>query len=811
LLTPPRIHYYGGIPGLLVCVSQNKKTGNPASGDRTVKTILSPKTHRTAARTVSGCVLVGLAAIGSYSEEVAGKAPHKHAATPSLQRRFESASNPTLKTSFRQPPELKIVKDDQRYELCLTTGTFNSPDAAQVDPSIPMSFERLCYNHEPVGPTIRVRRGTAFSICLRNELRGDPDKPSDPVPGVPEGEKPHGLGTTNLHTHGLHVSPDGNSDNIFQSIDPGRSLTFTFELRDDHPSGIFWYHPHKHGSVAYQLSNGLGGALIVEGDPANPNDLESIPEIAAASSWGRQTERENHERIVLLQLFTYRIGTDGVGRIDASQIYNVQPDSNSSDSIVVTGDEPASPPVQVTAINGAINPTFTIAPGEVQRWRIIHAGWDLLRQLVWVDDDDKPTQDIQFNEIAIDGLATGTMTVQSPLQIAPGQRSDALIWADPTATKGKTYHLKQLPVSNALATHNRSTDANYLAKLVVGGDAQSMSLPNMQDPATVKKLAACRPFSAVEDSELSPPSSTDGTAAGTLNFLGSDVIQTYTINGQTFHQLKPVELTIGRSEEWTLNALLGSHPFHIHVNPFQVVSYTDPSGVTSPMDVWRDTLYIPQGASYTIRSRFRDFIGDTVLHCHILDHEDQGMMMCLRFKDPTKRRAAQGPGCPEQLLARCEVPAPPFVARDVFGGQYDMRTGNGRPTVVVFFRGMGCPHCTQQLRDLLKAHASIGFDVDIVAASGEAVPDADQAMAELGKPQLEYFHLFADSDHKLFRAFGGRKSEGVTHGLFLMDRNGVVRAFYTGDSPFRDTQEVVQRLGRLDDLKTGPIAANASR
>src|SRR5258708_39789220 len=83
-------------------------------------------------------------------------------------------------------------------------------------------------------------------------------------------DEPHELYITNLHTHGLHVSPAGNSDNVFREIPPGASFQYTFTIPPDHPSGTFWYHPHKHGSVAYQMANGMAGALIVEGGPPHP-------------------------------------------------------------------------------------------------------------------------------------------------------------------------------------------------------------------------------------------------------------------------------------------------------------------------------------------------------------------------------------------------------------------------------------------------------------------------------------------------------------------------------------------------------------
>src|SRR5262249_55903219 len=138
----------------------------------------------------------------------------------------------------------------------------------------PDDVEMITYNGRLVGPTIRVQRGTTVKINLKNELPAD-DAP--PVTVDPDQEdQPHDLHTTNLHTHGLHVSPRGDSDNVFREIPPGASFQYSFTIPADHPAGTFWYHPHKHGSVAYQLANGLAGALIVEGGspPGAPRDLE---------------------------------------------------------------------------------------------------------------------------------------------------------------------------------------------------------------------------------------------------------------------------------------------------------------------------------------------------------------------------------------------------------------------------------------------------------------------------------------------------------------------------------------------------------
>ncbi len=108
------------------------------------------------------------------------------------------------------------------------------------------------YNGSSPGPTLRLRPGDELAVRLRNGL----DQP------------------TNLHTHGLRVSPEGDSDNPFIHIAPGEAFDYRIAIPDSHPPGTFWYHPHAHGYVADQLLAGLAGALIVDDatEPRVTND-----------------------------------------------------------------------------------------------------------------------------------------------------------------------------------------------------------------------------------------------------------------------------------------------------------------------------------------------------------------------------------------------------------------------------------------------------------------------------------------------------------------------------------------------------------
>src|SRR6185503_3444525 len=99
------------------------------------------------------------------------------------------------------------------------------------------------------GPTLEVKPGDKMSILLVNDLPANPTSERG-------GAFPHEQNTLNLHTHGLTVSPLGISDNIFRQMKPGTSNYIEIDLPQDHPSGTYWYHVHKHGSATYHF---LGG------------------------------------------------------------------------------------------------------------------------------------------------------------------------------------------------------------------------------------------------------------------------------------------------------------------------------------------------------------------------------------------------------------------------------------------------------------------------------------------------------------------------------------------------------------------------
>jgi FtsP/CotA-like multicopper oxidase with cupredoxin domain/peroxiredoxin len=689
--------------------------------------------------------------------------------------------------TFRTPPELAYQSFN---ELVLETGTFKNANG--VGTGLPSAFEVLCYNGQPVGPTIRVRRGATFHIRLKNNLPKVAETPGHAT-GT-SSEQPHGFCTTNMHTHGLHVSPAGMADNVFVDVNPQQEFTFEYTIPADHPSGTFWYHPHRHGSVAYQLSNGLAGALIVEGTATDEfPDLEDIPEIRAAS-----------ERILVLQLYDFRVdppGVEGVGRIDAKIIYkDVPPESRSCPAIPVPDHDPGEQG-EVTAINGVIDPVIQLRPGEVQRWRLIHAAWDVNRRLSLNDSTLNPAADMHFHEIAVDGLATGLLAAKGNdpndtsitlVEIAPGQRSDVLVHA-PLLDVGeteRTYYLVQSGRELGPGVAPVAED-KILAKIVVSGEALQMRLPDPQ------ALVKCKPFADIQPGELATSDRSEIALNGLKFVATTGTNKRFWINGKTFSQYKtPVQIRVGTAEEWRVSAVAQNHPFHLHVNPFQVLMRIDAKGSSTPMNVWRDTLFLREGETYVIRSRFTDFLGKAVIHCHFLDHEDQGMMMPIEFIPPyQKPQATQFAHA--RRLDPMAIQAPRFKLTDVRGVHHELAEFRGRNLVLVFLLGIECSHCREQLAAIVReSRQGMAPDTEIVAVSSRPVDSAIALPMELRPTADRKVTLLVDEKQEVFRSFKCYMN-GPQHGLYVIDGEGVVRAGYSGATPFDNAREVARTVRSL--------------
>jgi FtsP/CotA-like multicopper oxidase with cupredoxin domain len=400
----------------------------------------------------------------------------------------------------------------------------------------------LTVNGTTPGPTLRVKPGDILRVLLNNRTEH----------------------STNLHTHGLHVSPQGNSDNPFIEVRPGERFLYEFAIPEDQPGGLFWYHPHVHHHVAEQVFAGFFGAIIVE------DDFDALSEVAAA------TER-------LLILHDIRPGNSEADVMSASMMEHMMGREGSA-----------------VLVNGFLRPTLHATAGGLERWRILNASPSRYYSLGLRDHD--------FHVIGLDGTRLGQAVRRNSLLLVPGERVEALVEAEgPGEFTLRTAAVNRgsmgMGMGMGMGGETASGAADILTLSVEGEGRRGSGLPQL--PPARPDLAA-QPIAATREVTFSMQG---------MSFL---------IDGRPFEMSRTdVRARLGTTEEWTIrNVSTMDHPFHLHVWPFQVVAQS--KGLPPPG--WKDVVNVPAGGWVKIRVRFDSFAGRTVYHCHILDHEDMGMM-----------------------------------------------------------------------------------------------------------------------------------------------------------------------------------------
>lgn len=463
------------------------------------------------------------------------------------------------------------------------------------------------YNGQLVGPTLRARPGDVLQPLLVNNL---------PVESAAEVKKqfdqenqdayivtrPASFNTTNLHTHGLHVSPNGNSDNVLLAIAPATRQQYNIKLPANHTRGTYWYHAHSHGSTAVQVGSGMGGALIVE------DDETKIPKALA--------EANKREKVLVIQALLYNTQ----GRLE--NIAALFPDPGNPQQCPGGDIQTWQCSKRRITINGQIVPVIKMRRGEVQRWRIVNASF---RESILLT-----AQGHDLNEIATDGLYTGRVDVWPagglPIDLQPGYRTDVLVKA---SDQPGLYDVMDAPSPQGKGLNGGSEPANVIAKIEVLRD--DPVVPAMQLP-TSAEMAPLNPFANIDLTK---------TAVGVQQVefkIGSDLKGSnrnyFQVNNQSFNPGHERILKLNATEMWTLTTTGDPsqvpngipplpHVFHIHVNPFQMTR-TGPDGTAQT--VFKDTVLVPPAANMAVYTQYLDFTGRFVMHCHILDHEDLGMM-----------------------------------------------------------------------------------------------------------------------------------------------------------------------------------------
>lgn len=450
-----------------------------------------------------------------------------------------------------------------------------------------------------------------------------------------------------------------------------------------------------------------------------------------------------------------------------------------------------------TLINGQLVPVISMRPGEVQRWRMIHAG---IASTINVNLDNHI-----LHEIAYDGIPLKAMHEfkQGHSELQPGYRVDVLVRANdlPSNVTRKVYALYNRVPDPSQAILGRTVAAQLLAKVVVEGPPANMELPGPGAwSGWVADLYNTAPMRDLKD--IPDPGANNRTF--TLKNSDDPKNLIYTINDHVFRADRIERITLGSVEQWALKSSRGTHPFHIHVNPFQVqVAYPDGS---NPW-VWRDTLFIAPNRPATIRSRFVGFTGKTVLHCHNLQHEDQGMMQAICIEDPKD----PDPDC--KVAAAAPVaragPAPAWRLRGGAGRAVASSDYRGRRLLLVFHLGFSCWHCAEQLALLDRsADAFRDLGIDILVVSPRADPDGRSPTPNAGTGP---FVFLDDPTLDAFRAYGCLASGQVLHGAFLIDGSGLIQWGRVGERPETDIDLILENAGKLAGPDRAAITTPARR
>lgn len=402
--------------------------------------------------------------------------------------------------------------------------------------------------------------------------------------------------STNLHYHGMVVPPKAPGDDVFLDVGAGASYAYTWQVPMNHEQGTHWYHPHSHGLVEPQILSGMSGMLVVDG---------LIPQHYTAFLGLR-------ERHLLLKDIV---------------LPNADPDA-----------------ANTKTINGLLGGTLRMRPGEMQVWNLGNLGADAYF--------DFAVDGAQLWEINRDGNVLVQPKPLSSVYLPPGGRSTVVVVAP---LQIGNYGVRTLAVETG--PQGDPNPEVRLATLAVGGAPvdstalQARLLLPADSPNTIGDTPA---------ELLSLPI----TRRRVVTFSETPDGNTFFIDGKEYDPGRDdITVTLGDVEEWTLRNVSGErHVFHIHQLDFLVTSV---NGQPVPPENLNDVVDLPYAQNgvpgeVKVIIPFTDpiMVGRFVYHCHIVGHEDAGMMANLVVLAPGQNAMA-----PARMRTMLPQPKPDFLTR----------------------------------------------------------------------------------------------------------------------------------------------------
>ncbi len=514
-------------------------------------------------------------------------------------------------------------------QVDLTVHNFNEKDGST----------RYCYVLADGGqsPTLRLHPGDLLVLRLKNEMTGDTDAGSNHAHLHPAADKKAdpcesgkmSLTSTNLHFHGLTIPSTCHQDEVLKtSIQPeDAAFEYRFRIPENEPPGLYWYHPHIHGFSTKQVLGGASGALIVEGiERANPK-VAGLPErvfVIRDQDLVNPDAPPSKSDPVVPKMMIDRDGdsaNNGTGFGKPAKDLSVN---------FVPVPYPDYPPAIIR-----------IKPGERQLWRVLNASAITYLNLSFLFHNRTPQM---MGVVSIDGVpinwnsgAENAIEWHDHIGVPPGARVEFIVTGPPAGTPG-------LLVTRTVDTgQGGENDPNRaLASIVATPDAPEprstlQASPTPLGPPALPWLGSIAPTRVRKlyfSEKLEDPKNPN---SATTFFI--------TVDGQTPVAFDPsngvpsIVVKQGDVEDWIIeNRSSELHAFHIHQIHFELIDW---SGVPVNEPFLRDTVNVPyfngrtlQYPSVHLRMDFRDpsTVGTFVYHCHLLEHEDGGMMGLVRVE-----------------------------------------------------------------------------------------------------------------------------------------------------------------------------------
>jgi FtsP/CotA-like multicopper oxidase with cupredoxin domain len=460
------------------------------------------------------------------------------------------------------------------------------------------------YQGRTVPPVIRVAPGGRMNVTLINALSARSDEtvsgscwsmPPGPAKAIPC------MQMTNLHFHGMQVSPNRPQDDVLTMMShPGETLHYSVAVPAWEPPGLYWYHPHPHGESDKQMLDGMTGAIIVEGID------RIVPQV-----------RGLRERVMVLRSRPF-----DDQRLPSGVVQTLQPLLNRGRQLEARGTPQAFAgvcktqvaPAAYFTVNGVLDPAIDVAPGERQFWRIVNASGDSFADL----QIDGAT----FEVVAMDGAPLAYRDPRHPTRVTdhvllpPAGRLEAIV-TGPRAGARATLRTRCVDTG----PDGDSNPAMVLAEIVPGAHTtiRQPVARLQQEPA-----AFGMPQNLAQVEQSAPQATiifTEDEAGFYINHHRFDPN-----DGPMFR------VRVGSIAHWrVVNQTHEIHPFHIHQVHFLTYAV---NGVPVQDPLWRDTMDVPpDGGTIDVILDARQPVvrGMAVFHCHMIRHEDKGMMAKVLF------------------------------------------------------------------------------------------------------------------------------------------------------------------------------------